>query len=254
MAEGLSQQEHFDHMSKWQKYVRRHKDNVFNAIFFDKEDFSIEEIEGFVHDTAMYFDVPLPQVYDECETLAKEISRSGSDYEVYYNENLLRRAGINNKDAFKLMLTHEVCHHVFRNVAFGMLSNDSWTHELVCDYMAAVRSVMDGFATGKYLYTISNANGDQSHPPGWLRKQAFLHARQSVEFLISEQRKFNVHYLMSSFREFVKKNKDVLDDECNIILQHSEAPKTEAKDIRINDLPDSNLIKRYVLYGKTGLH
>lgn len=253
MADELTRQKLFAKMSIWNKFIRRHEDNIFNALFFDKEDFCAEEIDGFVHDTAMFFDVTLPQVYDDCETLAKEISRSGSDYDIYYNERLLRDAGINNKDAFKLMLTHEVCHHVFRNVVFGLIENERWTHELICDYMAAVRAVMNGFATGKYLYTIRESKGSRSHPPGWIRKPAFVQGWKSVESLLNENVKFNVHHLIGNFKEFVMYNKDVIDNEWRNIDAHIDDPKPEPKETRIEDLPDSNLIKRYVMYGKTGL-
>ena len=94
MATEMTQQELYAHMAEWRKFLRRHEDNVFNGLFFDKEDITPEEVDKFVYDTAMFFDMPLPQVYDTCDTLAKEIGRSGSDYDIFYNEKLLRDAGI----------------------------------------------------------------------------------------------------------------------------------------------------------------
>lgn len=253
MAAEMTQQELYAHMAEWQKFLRRHEDNVFNALFFDKEDISPEEIAKFVYDTAMFFDMPLPQVYDQCETLAKEISRSGSDYDIFYNEKLLIDAGINNKDAFKLMLTHEICHHTFRNVIFGLLFNERWTHELLCDYMAGVRSYMGGYTTGKYKYTISTFKTSETHPPGWCRKPAFLQGRQTIETILKRGENLRVKDVLDDFKDFIIRNKDVIETEWRRFIEHINDPKPVLKETRLEDLPDTNLIKRYILYGKTGL-
>ena len=253
MATETTQQELYAHMAEWRKFLRRHEDNVFNGLFFDKEDITPEEVDKFVYDTAMFFDMPLPQVYDTCDTLAKEISRSGSDYDIFYNEKLLRDAGINNKDAFKLMLTHEVCHHTFRNVIFGLLNNEHWTKELVCDYMAGVRSLMDGFTTGKYKYTISTTKSSMSHPPGWCRKPAFLQGRQTIESLLGNGEYLRIRDVIDDFKDFIIRNKEVIENEWNRYVEHCNDPIPAPKQTRIEDLPDTNLIKQYVLYGKTGL-
>lgn len=247
----MTQQELYTQMAEWQKFIRRHEDNVFNGIFFDKEDIRPDEIDKFVYDTAMFFDMPLPQVYDRCETLAKEISRSGSDYDIFYNEKLLRETGINNKDAFKLMLTHEVSHHTFRNVIFGLLYNERWTHELLCDYMAGVRSYMSGFTTGKYKYTISTTKTCDTHPPGWCRKPAFLQGRKTIKALLEDGGTFRSNDIVGGFKDFICRNKEVIETEWELYIEHIKDPKPVLKETRLEDLPDTNLIKKRIQYGKT---
>ena len=249
----MTQQELYAHMAEWQKFLRRDEDNIFNALFYDKEVIRPEEVDEFVHDTAMFFDMPVPQVYDSCETLAKEVSRSGSDYDIFYNEKLLRDAGINNRDAFKLMLTHEICHHTFRNVVFGLLNNEHWTQELVCDYVAGVRSVMCNINTGKYKYTVSVTESSLSHPPGWCRKPAFLRGREVIQALLKNGESLRIKDVIDEFKDFVVRNRDVIEKEWERFVEHINDPKPVNEETRCEDLPDTNLIKKYMLYGKTGL-
>ena len=246
-------EELYAHMVEWQKFLRKHDDNIFNALFKDKENFSCCEIVEFANDTAFFFDVPCPHVYDKCETLAKEISRNGIDYDIFYNKQLLEDVGINNKDAFKLMLTHEICHHVFRDVVFGLLVNEMWTKELVCDYFAAVRSIMAHYDTGKYKYAINNFIASYTHPPGWARKKIFLHGRDIIMKSNMDNKVLKVHDIIDEFKNFIIINKDVLDKEWYMILSLKDSFQTKPANISVCDIPDNNLIKQYILYGKTEL-
>lgn len=253
MAQEKDMHELYAHMAEWHRFQRRDTDNIFNALFYDKENLATDEIMEFVQGTARFFDMPLPQVYDGCETFAKAVSRSMADYDICYNEKLLDGIGINNRDAFKLLMTHEVSHHVFRNVVFGSLANERWTHELVCDYMAGVRSVMCSFATGKYKYAIGASKPSLTHPPGLYRKKAFLHGCKAVEELRKSCGGLQHTDVLDGFKEFIIQSRPMIDDEWYSFLEHVDGPVPAPVETGIEDLPDSNLLKQLVLYGKIEL-
>lgn len=247
----MAQEELYRHIEEWQKFLRRHENNVFNALFRDIENLSHAEIDELVRETAFFFDMPLPTIYETCDTLAKEISWSDNVYSIYYNKQLLDKAGINNKDALKLLFTHEICHHVFRNVVFGLLENERWTKELVCDFITAVRSTISQSDTGKYKYAISNSIKSVTHPSGWSRNKAFLYRREVATLQKDRKALLRINEIIDEFRKFVLLYKQTLDEEWHSLLDIENSSTRNDEHMNIQELDDRNLIKQYVLYGKT---
>ena len=48
----------YDHQ-QWMKYMRRHEANVFNAIFYDKEEVTEDDIQRIIADVASFFCLPV---------------------------------------------------------------------------------------------------------------------------------------------------------------------------------------------------
>ena len=56
---------------EWMKYTRRHEANVFNAIFYDKEEVTEDDIRCIIADVATFFDLPKPEINGKCESFAE---------------------------------------------------------------------------------------------------------------------------------------------------------------------------------------
>ena len=56
--------------AQWMKYMRRHEANVFNAIFYDKEEVTEDNIQRIIADVASFFSLPVPEINGKCESLA----------------------------------------------------------------------------------------------------------------------------------------------------------------------------------------
>ena len=60
----------YDHQ-QWMKYMRRHEANVFNAIFYDKEEVTEDDIQRIIADVASFFSLPVPEINGKCESFAE---------------------------------------------------------------------------------------------------------------------------------------------------------------------------------------
>ena len=51
----MATQEMYEQMARWSKFKRRHEANVFNALFYDKENVTEEEINSIISEVATFF-------------------------------------------------------------------------------------------------------------------------------------------------------------------------------------------------------
>lgn len=107
----MDKTELYKHIAEWRKHLRRHECNVFDAIFYDKEDVTEEDMKSIVTKVAEFFNMPQPDIRSKCDTFAEIMMGEGADKcEISYNMGMLQRIGINNRDAFTLCLVHEIIH------------------------------------------------------------------------------------------------------------------------------------------------
>ncbi len=246
----MTQQEMYKHMAEWAQFQRRHKANVFNAFFYDKESISEEDIEGVVEGIAKFFDLPLPQIYDTCDTFAKILtSPSATECELHYNIKMLTEAGINNKDAFTMCFVHELSHQLLHRCHFDLFANERWVHELAADLMAGVYANQHPIATGKYKYVLSRQAASETHPAGSIRAEIVDYGR-----IYFEKRKESHTVLASDvltlLPAFIYLHYDILKKDWKQVEEEVENPPAhlpKPKEVRIVDLSDSNLIKQMVM-------
>ena len=99
--------------------MRRHEANVFNAIFYDKEEVTEDDIQRIIADVASFFSLPVPEINGKCESFAEVLlGDKAGECELSYNLEMLRTAGINNKDAFTLCFVHEMAHQALHRYQF----------------------------------------------------------------------------------------------------------------------------------------
>lgn len=242
----------YDH-SQWMKYHRRHDTNVFNAIFYDKEKVTEDDIRRIIADVAGFFDLPKPEISSRCESFAEVLLVDKADEcELSYNLEMLQKVGINNKDAFTLCFVHEMAHQMLYKHQFMLFCSERWVQELAADLTAGLYAERHLLATGKFKYALSRQKYSITHPNGELRKEIVECGRHYLERQIvdGEKMKDMVQQIMPSFVFIHKKG---LKQSWYKLLDELESPPHEQKHYNIEDLPDSNLLKQAVMKYKQSM-
>lgn len=236
----------YDHQ-QWMKYMRRHKANVFNAILYDKEEVTEDDIQRIIADVAAFFDLPIPVIKGKCESFAEVLlGDKAEECELSYNLEMLKNAGINNKDAFTLCFVHEMAHQVLYRYQFMLFCSERWMQELAADLTAGLYAERHHLATGKFKYALSTQRYSITHPDGKLRERIVECGRHYLEQQMVNGVKTmnNVLQIMPSF---VFAHKKELKKDWYQLLDELENPPQKPVRCRIEYLPDSNLIKQAVL-------
>lgn len=236
----------YDHQ-QWMKYMRRHEANVFNAIFYDKEEVTEDDILRIIADVAAFFDLSIPVINGKCESFAEVLlGDKAEECELSYNLEMLRNAGINNKDAFTLCFVHEMAHQMLYKHQFMLFCSERWVQELAADLTAGLYAERHLLATGKFKYALSRQDHSITHPDGELRKEIVECGRHHLERQMVDGEKMMdmVQQIMPSFVFIHKKE---LKQSWYQLLDESESPPHEPKNYNIEDLPDSNLLKQAVM-------
>ena len=240
--------EEYDHML-WMKIRRRHESNFFNAFFFDEEDIAEDDIDNIISDIACYLDLPIPVVNNKCNSMAEILlSDNARECELFYNIELLKKAGINNKDAFKLCLVHEMAHQIFFKNRFGVFCNERWIQELAADMTAGLFSSKSFTASGKYKFAVSTQAGCITHPSGKIREKVVEYGR----LLINEFEENDINIIKEVQKNipiFVLMHYGELNQDWNNVVHDLQFPKPKRpeREFKIEDLSDDNLIKQYFL-------
>lgn len=229
------------------KRLRRHESNPFNALFYDKEPLTEEEIRIRIKRASDFFDLPIPTMVSRCETLAKITFSDSPELgsEIQYDIKKLYEIGINNVDAFDAMLTHELSHQFVANKKFNFCKNKLWCVELACDFIVGVRCSANMIASGKYKYAVSTMKTSATHPDGSFRLNAVKSGFDFAEWLFRKKQKPTAESAMVGLTRFLITNSKALNESYYNFLTVPPTPAQKPRDIM--DLPDSNLIKQAVL-------
>lgn len=227
--------------------MRRHEANVFNAIFYDKEEVTEDDIQRIIADVAAFFDLPKPEINGKCESFAEVLlGDKAGECELSYNLEMLKNAGINNKDAFTLCFVHEMAHKVLYRYQFMLFCSERWMQELAADLTAGLYAELHHLATGKFKYALSTQKYSITHPDGKLREKIVEWGRHYLEQQMVDGAKM-MDMVLQIMPSFVFKHKKELKDDWYQMLDELETPPQEPVEYKIEDLPDSNLIKQAVL-------
>lgn len=234
-------------MDGWMKYLRRHEANVFNAIFYDKEAVGEVELETIIRNVALFFDLPVPVVVSQCEGFAEILVKDKyAESELSYNMEMLRSAGINNRDALTLCFVHEMGHQLMSKKIFRLFDSERWIQELAADMTAALYAKRFLLATGKYKYAVSVQKASETHPSGQVRKDAVEFAWYCMERTETDGCKF-AQMVADILPTFVFRHYATLQKDYQQMKQEIKSPPPPPKEYALEDLPDSNLIKQAVM-------
>lgn len=233
--------------AQWMKYMRRHEANVFNALFYDKEDVKEEDISSIIDDVAKFFSLPKPEINSRCESFAEVLlSDKANECELSYNLEMLRNAGINNKDAFTLCFVHEMAHQMLYKHQFMLFRSERWVQELAADLTAGLYAERHLLSTGKFKYALSRQGHSITHPDGELRKEIVECGRHYLERQAVDGEKM-IDMVQQIMPSFVFLHKKELKQSWYQLLDELENPPQEPRLYNIEDLPDSNLLKQAVM-------
>lgn len=227
--------------------LRRHESNPFNALFYDKEPLTEQDVSQRVARAAAFFDLPIPAMIDQCETLAKitysDVTDLGS--EIQYDIQKLSEIGINNVDAFDAMLSHELSHQFVANRRFNFCKNKQWCVELACDYIVGVRCSAQVIASGKYKFAVSTMKTSETHPDGRFRVDAVKSGFDFAEWLFRRGQMPTAESAMIGLTQWLITHSKALNESYHEFLTTPTPAPQRPRDI--TELPDSNLIKQKVL-------
>lgn len=230
--------------------LRRHECNVFNALFYDKEDYSEEILRERISEMSEFFDLPYPFLIDKSESLASitftEFSELGS--EIRFNVEMLKQCGINNLDAFDTVMCHELTHQYLADKELNFCINKEWSIELGCDFFVGVRCASRLRASGKYKYAVSRMRASISHPNGCFRVKAVVAGFDFVNWMISKGIRPDAETAILGLNYFLCSHSK----EINGAFLSLEEPKPdEIAENEISSLPETNLIKQALMKYKS---
>lgn len=244
----MATQETFEQMERWWKFQRRHECNIFEALFKDKEDVKEEDIQTIIANVSNFFSLPQPEISNKCDTFAEVILGGNADKcELSYNIGMLQNAGINNRDAFTLCFVHEIAHQMLFRHQFMLFCSERWIQELAADLTAGLYAERHSLATGKFKFALSRQKHSITHPSGGLRKEIVECGRHYLEHMRVDG-KTMIEMVMKMMPAFVYTHYAALEEDWRMMTDELELPPPPPPSpIRIEDLPDSNLLKQTVM-------
>lgn len=245
----------FEDMQRWFAYLRRHNANFFDALFLDKDhDIGGEDIEDAVRQVADFFGLPMPIIRERADVIAEVItSDRAEECQIFYDLQEMEKSGINNREALKLAFLHEMSHQFLCQTHFMLFENELWTHELAADMLVGAYSTIEhDVATGKYKYMLRQLSASITHPNGKLRAAIVEYGRAFATTLKQEQRLGDINDVLKGLPAFVYGHYKELQEAWSKVLldDEEESAPAKASPIDYESLPDTNLLKQYLLKHK----
>lgn len=241
----------FEDIQKWFAYLRRHNANIFDVFFKDLEVVADSDVVSVIEEIAAFFGIPAPNLCDKCSTILEIMTADDAkECELYYNLQLMKKAGINNMDTLRLSLVHEISHQLLFNIRFMLFENELWVQELGADMFVGAFSVMGtDVATGKYKYILRQLPASMSHPDGSLRAAIVEFGRDYSMKLKGNGQLKEAKDILNGLPMFVYDHYTEMKESWRKvnIEDVKEESSTKMKPVDYESLPDTNLLKQYYL-------
>ena len=241
----------FEDMQKWFAHLRLHNANIFDVFFKDLEAVADSDVVSVIEEIAAFFGIPAPSLCDKCSTILEIMTADDAkECELYYNLQLMKKAGINNMDTLRLSLVHEISHQLLFNIRFMLFENELWVQELGADMFVGAFSVMGpDVATGKYKYILRQLPASMSHPDGSLRAAIVEFGRDYAMKLKENDQLKEAKDILHGLPMFVYDHYTEMKESWRKvnIEDVKEESSTKMKPVDYESLPDTNLLKQYYL-------
>lgn len=241
----------FEDIQKWFAYLRRHNANIFDVFFKDLEVVADSDVVSVIEEIAAFFGIPTPSLCDKCSTILEIMTADDAkESELYYNLQMMKKAGINNMDTLRLSLVHEISHQLLFNIRFMLFENELWVQELGADMFVGAFSVMGAdVATGKYKYILRQLPASMSHPDGSLRAAIVEFGRDYAMKLKENGQLKEAKDILNGLPMFVYDHYTEMKESWRKvnIEDVKEESSTKMKPVDYESLPDTNLLKQYYL-------
>lgn len=249
---------HNEQMAKdqtfWVKFIRRHKANLFDVYFHDKEAITEDEIYETIKRVAKFFELPIPIIIKKAEILLEVVtSENAEEAELYYSMQLMYKAGINNHSTLTLAFVHELSHEILYKTRFLLFDNELWIQELAADMMVgAFSAIGDDVATGKYKYVLGQLPANLTHPDGKLRAAIVEYGRVYITQFRKQDEGDDIREVLKGLPAFVYEHYQELQESWSEVQldEVMEDDPVETTPIDYETLPDTNLLKQYYLKHK----
>lgn len=241
-------QEMYEQMERWWKFQRRHECNIFEVLFMDKEYLKEEDFHSIITNVSTFFSLPEPEISNKCDTFAEVLLSEDADKcELSYNIGMLQNTGINNRDAITLCFVHEFAHQMLFGHQFMLFRSERWIQELAADLTAGLYAERHLLTTGKFKFALSRQKYSITHPGGDLRKEIVECGRHYLESM-SVDGMTMIGMVVKMMPAFVYTHYDALEKDWRMMTDELELPPPPPpKPVRIEDLPDCNLVKQAVM-------
>lgn len=241
----------YEFNSRWFSFLRMQNANIFDVFFKDLEAVADSDVVSVIEEIAAFFGIPAPSLCDKCSTILEIMTADDAkECELYYNLQLMKKAGINNMDTLRLSLVHEISHQLLFNIRFMLFENELWVQELGADMFVGAFSVMGpDVATGKYKYILRQLPASMSHPDGSLRAAIVEFGRDYAMKLKENGQLKEAKDILNGLPMFVYDHYTEMKESWRKvnIEDVKEESSTKMKPVDYKSLPDTNLLKQYYL-------
>ena len=165
------------------------------------------DIKDAIASACAFFNIPYPVFVQDLSnfrfgyTMFVSIDpTSYGDDILYYNLNELAQLHIGSKQAFSLIVTHEMGHRVLQSIRFEGPYNGSWQGELAADFLMGCRAgLYDMTQIDKVIEGLGKEAGSKSHPKGYLRVNFIKHGLLVAQRIRNERRSVNINDLLEEY-------------------------------------------------------
>jgi len=106
---------------------------------------------------------------------------------------------------------------------------------------------MEDLSTRKYKYVVGQLTESESHPDGIFRLNAVMCGYELGSNMRKQMYEYGADYALMGVNLFLCNNSKSLNDSYSMFLNNPISKNNSTNQIVLSNLPDSNLIKRFVL-------
>ena len=188
------------------------------------------DCEKGIESACEFFEIPLPALIADMtenpqgQTMFVDFNpNSFCDDVICYHLEQLKGLGVNSKDSFTLVMTHECAHRILQSTTLPGLDNGQWEEELCCDFFMGVRASIekiDRKAFDSVRMGLSKGGGSSTHPSGILRDAAMTAGNMTGNFDLIQNRKRTIPEYLAIFERWRQNNIQLIEMEQKPFFQY----------------------------------
>lgn len=183
----------------------RNAERKFSTLF----NMSMEDIAKGIQSACEFFGLEYPDMVYNLSNQPKggtmvynmDTSTDADDI-LCYDLHQLMSLGLNTRDSFTLIMTHECAHRFFQGYNFPGLNNGQWEQELACDFFMGARSIIEQLDVRRVAEGLGRTSGADTHPDGDLRYQAIMEGQNAVIHLIENGMPLTLQNILACFENY----------------------------------------------------
>lgn len=128
-------------------------------------DLTNDQITHSINQASDFFNIKEPySIIEEKSTGVYMFDTNTMDDDILaFSRKQLNRLGLNDKECFDLVMTHECAHRALQGLDTGYTPQQE---ELCCDFLSGVRASLNGMDLTKMEHSLENTSASSTHPDG----------------------------------------------------------------------------------------